>query len=81
MPSFSSGIPLLGLVHGEGKGEAISSSWPVWVGTLLSSQFLEFWFLFLPLALVETLFYGLKTTQLLPQDKNWSLTIMQQSSL
>jgi hypothetical protein len=33
-PSFSSGIPLLGLVHGEGKGEAISSSWPVWVGTL-----------------------------------------------
>jgi hypothetical protein len=40
--AFSSGIRLLGLVHGEGEGEAISSSLPVWVGTLTPSQFLEF---------------------------------------
>jgi hypothetical protein len=56
---------------------------PAWVGTLSSSPFFEFWFLFLPLGILETLFCALKelSATVLPQDKNWSFTIMHQSSL
>jgi hypothetical protein len=64
MPSFSSGIPLLGLVHVEGEGEAITSSWLVCVGTLSSTQFLEIDFYFYLLQLRKSYFCGFETTLL-----------------
>ncbi len=80
----SSGLPLLGLVLCAG-GVIISSPCPVWEWSFSSVYFLGLWclFLLLPLVILETLFYGRKqfSASVLPQDKYWSLTIMQQPSL
>ncbi len=78
----SSGLPLMELVHCAG-GIAISSSCLLWEWSFSSALLLEprFFFLLLPLVILETLFYVRKqfSAALLPQDEYWSLTIMQQS--
>ncbi len=75
--------PLLGLVCRAG-GVAISSPCLVWEWSFSSVLFLEphFFFLLLPLVILETLFCGRKqfSAAVLSQDKYWSLTIMQQPS-
>jgi hypothetical protein len=72
MPSFSSGVPLLRLVRGEGEGEAISSFCSVWVRSLSSTPFVNFQCLFLPLHILETLFCGWEqlSDAAQSQDKN-----------
>ncbi len=64
-------------------GVAISSPCPIWEWSFSSVLFLKLCFFFLlPLVILETLFCGRKQFRVavLPQDKYWSLTIMQQPS-
>ncbi len=77
----SSGLPLLGLVRRAG-GVAISSPCPVWEWSISPVLFFEVRCLLLPLPILETLFCVRKqfSAAVLPQDKYWSLTIMQQPS-
>ncbi len=79
----SSGDPLLGLVHCAGE-VPISSPCPVWKWSFSPVLFLKLWclFLLLPLVILEILFCGRKqfSASVLPQDKYWSLTTMQQPS-
>ena len=79
----SSGLPLLGLMCCA-EGVAITSPCPVWEWSCSSVLFLELQCLFwlLPLVILETLFSVRKqfSAAVLPQDKYWSLTILQQPS-
>ncbi len=80
---FGSYLPSLHLFLFWNLCVVMANSCPVWVGPLSYAPFLQFQFLFLPLAILETFFCGWKqlSVTVLPQDKDWSLAIMQQSFL